>query len=633
MNKLHRFAAPLLATASIATMSHAATLQTAAPQVTQVAAAAPTAAVDFEIFLPLRDKAGLQNLLAAQQTAGSPSYHKWLTPAQFGAKFGPTATSFANVEGAATAAGLQVTAVHTRSIHVSGSAAQVNKFLQTSLNSLSYSDGHVRMQAAGPITLPAGLKQEGVVIAAFTHLPEKQVSSKVVTGPMATPNNRFGPYGGYFANDMKQAYDYPSYATKLASGANLDGTGVPVAVLMSSTALNVDLDLYFNYNHFHNSTGKTPPHISVVKVDGGAPFGPDNGASAEASLDVQQVLGGAPGAAVTIVNIPDLSDEHILDGYVTIVDSNTWALVNSSFGGCELGYTPAYNNGVDETAVLKTYDEVFAQGNTQGITFVASSGDEAGLSCPSVNYFYGAKNAVFVPSVEFPSDDPNVTAVGGGNLETTYTSGSLTSQYVAENAISNPEIPYDIYGFGANVSGGQWGAGGGQSVVFAQPTYQNWVEFYGNKVTGRIVPDVGMQVGGCPGGISKPNCPGVSPPDVSYVYTAIDGNFYGLIGTSVSSPEFVGALALVEENAGGRLGNINPFLWSQGYSQVDFGGAKAAAPAQFYHKNQTGHDGVYYHSSTTGFDYMYGNGSPDIRTLFGMTGYAPAGNPETPTNP
>jgi hypothetical protein len=30
---------------------------------------------------------------------------------------------------------------------------------------------------------------------------------------------------------------------------------------------------------------------------------------------------------------------------------------------------------------------------------------------------------------------------------------------------------------------------------------------------------------------------------------------------------------------------------------------------------------------------MYGNGSPDIRTLFGMTGYAPAGNPETPTNP
>jgi hypothetical protein len=120
---------------------------------------------------------------------------------------------------------------------------------------------------------------------------------------------------------------------------------------------------------------------------------------------------------------------------------------------------------------------------------------------------------------------------------------------------------------------------------------------------------------------------------VSFVVTAVAGNFYGLIGTSVSSPEFVGALALVVANHGGRLGNINPFLWSQGYTQVDLGGAKAAPAAQFFHKNQPGYDGVYRHTDTFGFDYMYGNGSPDVRKLFGMTGYTPAGNPQTITNP
>jgi subtilase family serine protease len=345
---------------------------------------------------------------------------------------------------------------------------------------------------------------------------------------------------------------------------------------------------------------------------------------------------------VTLVSLPDLSDGHILDGYVAIVDANTYDLVNSSFGGPELGYTAPYNLGVDETEVLKIYDEVFEQGNAQGITFVASSGDESGLSIPPPSYFAGAAGTSFVAGVDTPAADPNVTAVGGGNLDTTMppnlpvdgyiTSPNLPAQYVGENADSNPEVPYDPYGVGVTVKGGRWGAGGGQSVIFGLPTYQNWVLFYGNNVSGRIVPDVGMQVGGCPGGLSYPNCPGPVP-GVSFVWTAIDGYFYGLIGTSVSSPEFVGALAIAEQNAGGRFGNVNPFLWSRGYSQTDLGGANASPQAQFFHKNQAGFDGVYNHTSTVGFDFMYGNGSPNVRTLFGMTGYAPTGTPESPTNP
>jgi subtilase family serine protease len=236
--------------------------------------------------------------------------------------------------------------------------------------------------------------------------------------------------------------------------------------------------------------------------------------------------------------------------------------------------------------------------------------------------------------VETPADDPNVTSVGGGNLITTTppnpqtTPPTLTSKYVAENALSDPEVPYDIFGFGANVSGGRWGAGGGQSVVFARPTYQNWITFFGNNVPGRAVPDVGMQVGGCPSGLAA-RCGSTD----SAVVVGFAGGFFGVIGTSVSSPEFVGALALVVEEKGGRLGNLNPFLWAQGFVQTDLGGANAAPVAQFFHKGQKGYNGVVHTTDTVGFDYMYGNGSPNVRTLFGLTGFAPAGDPQTISNP
>src|SRR5665213_957608 len=196
-----------------------------------------------------------------------------------------------------------------------------------------------------------------------------------------------------------------------------------------------------------------PPRTCWTSSDAStaAPPAFPGGAAVEASLDVQQVLGGAPGSSVTLVGIPDLSDAHILDGYVAIVDNNKWDLVNSSFGGCELGYTPPYNAGINETGVLAIYDEVFQQGNAQGITFMASSGDEAGLECPNLNYFYGRPGAVFVPSVSIPASSPNVTAVGGGNLYTTPppspqpTPPVLTSKYVAELAFGDAEIPYDVY--------------------------------------------------------------------------------------------------------------------------------------------------------------------------------------------
>jgi subtilase family serine protease len=237
-----------------------------------------------------------------------------------------------------------------------------------------------------------------------------------------------------------------------------------------------------------------------------------------------------------------------------------------------------------------------------------------------------------------------VTAVGGGNLVTVM-DGTLNSAYVRESAFGDPRFPYDIFGVGQDVSGGYWGAGGGISSVFAKPAYQYLADT--GSHAWRTNPDVGMQVGGL--GFSQLNgsAPGFcdSPaiscsPDDSSVLTAfgvgIGGGFFFTIGTSVSSPEFVGALALFEQQLGKhhRMGNVNYFLYAQGALQSLAGGASAPAALQFYHRNIPGFDGFWNGGfPSQNYDYIYGNGSPDVRKLFGLRGYPAAGLPQTPSNP
>ena len=108
------------------------------------------------------------------------------------------------------------------------------------------------------------------------------------------------------------------------------------------------------------------------------------------------------------------------------------------------------------------------------------------------------------------------------------------------------------------------------------------------------------------------------------------------IGTSVSSPEFVGALALYEQQFGKhhRMGNVNYFLYAAAALQTSPVRPSAPAALQFYHRDIPGNDGLYNGGfPSNNYDYIYGNGSPDVRKLFGLKNYPAAGVPQTPTNP
>jgi subtilase family serine protease len=599
--------------------------------------AQPTQSVTFDVFLPLRNRSQLDALLAAQQDQNSPQYHKWLTPSQFGAQFGPDAQTMQRAVTYLRKQGFSVT-TQTRSLHVTGNASQVTSSFGIALNVARTHDGHsILVQSAVPV-MPNELASLGAHIVGFTpHV--KHVFAVKPTLPLALPDNRYSADGPYWYDDLKQAYQYPANDA-VSSGKKkiqLNGTGATIGVLISSDVLDADINAVFNHEHWTATTGLPNPQLFARRyIDGAVPggFSPFSNDSFEASLDVQQELGGAPGAHVILNDIPDLSDAHVIDGYIDIVEANDIDVVSSSFGLCELFYTADYNLGTDFTYILGIYDEIFAQGNSQGISFLASSGDNAGKECLSLDF------TQFIAGVSTPAADPNVTAVGGTNLVTTFTPpvlSKLNSAYVGENAWADPLIPYDPFGIGINATGGFWGAGGGYSTLFAKPPYQ-FVVATGSD-TQRSVPDIGMQVGGCPlgiaaldngicdGGPSAINGNGNTDRSAAIVGfdVAFYHGFFGVIGTSVSSPELAGAVANLIATQG-RQGNLNYYIYG-------LAGVQSHGGQKFYHTNIPGYNGVQNTLLNGAYSLSTGAGTPIVTQFILQPSGAQAGVPRTPSNP
>jgi subtilase family serine protease len=572
-----------------------------------VSPAAKNQVVQFSVFLPLQNSSQLDQLITSLHTQGSPNYQKWLSPQAFRAQFGAKPSDLAHVESVLAGYGITVLNTTSHGLQVQGTVAAIQNAFGATLWNAVGPNGHSILISTTPLKLPAALNQVGAHVASFSPMVRQHPHAQRLgaTGKVI-PNNRFSPVGPYLSDDLKQAYDFPSFQVRT-------GAGRTIGIVDNGDFLDSDMALYFSLLNL------SPPTINRVVIDGGAPFDPNN--SAETELDLQQAGGMAPHATLVLYNIPDLSDQSILDAYTAIVETNAVDIVSSSFGGAEGLYTAAYNGGTDFTYILQLFDDVFRQGNAQGITFVASSGDLAGLGLPSLSYFTTTPQnppivaGNFLPGIETPASDPHVTAAGGTNLITTYNPPSLASNYVSENAFPDPLVPFDPYGVGNLASGGLWGSGSGSSIVFVKPPYQLLVN---TGSLARTIPDVSLMMGGCPDIAVQP-----CPPNRSFIIVAIDGQFFGFVGTSLCSPAFAGVLALEEENLGARrLGNVNYQIYAQ----------LATAQLVNFHTNIPGFNGI---ASTTlfGYDPVLGARTPFVKNLIFAPLAAPAGNPQTPSNP
>ena len=587
--------------------------------------AAPTTKVRFRLILPLRNEQRLDQLLKGQTDPNSSQYHKWLSVRAFADQFLPTPTNIADVSRAAQSLGLTVIETDRHSVLVQATASRIQTVFNTQLRRSRQAHRLGRLIAPGPLVSPPVLAVTGALTPAFANLVAPRPTLHHATVPLGTQGRKVRA-GPYWFTDLKQAYDYPAYNASRGD-RRVDGSGAAVAILMSGDVLDTDVEAMFRHEKWTRFASEPIPVVNRVLINGGPVADQFSAGSIEAALDVQMVLGGAPGASTTLFKIPDLSDSSIIDGLIAIVDRNDSDIVSMSIGGPQNVYLPGYNGGVDYRYVLRMYDALFKQGCAQGITFVAGSGDQGGLSSPSANYFNTDPNdrPVFVRGVSFLSDSPHVTSVGGGNLITALdgTDESASPTYIGENGIADRTLATDVFGLGKAVRGGYWGAGGGISLIFPRPAWQASTPTGTN--TARTEPDVAMQVGGCPSGLTAdPGCDMLGSRSAVYVY--VGGTPYPLIGTSVAAPEFASAVALfVGQN--GRQGNLNPYLYSMARAQAK-GGARA------FHQGQVAFDG-YWASTDQGltYNYIFGNGSPDVRVLFGFEDMPAAGSPASASNP
>lgn len=561
-----------------------------------------TQKVEFDVFLPLQHKADLDSLVETLNDTGSSSYHMWLKPAEFKSRFGPSAASIATVRKQLEAYGLSTDLVSTQRIHVTGDAHAVEQAFATQLRVGTFASGRKTIAAATPISLPGILSSNGAVVTGLSGFIRMRAHSRRLAAPVA--DNRYSDVGPYWFTDLKQAYKYPSYKV-------YTGKGVTIGVLMSNDFNLADMTKFFTHEKL------AVPKMSTVNINGGAPYDPD--LSTETHLDMQQTGGMAPNASIILYNLPDLSDSNIIDGLLQILNDNKADVVNMSFGGPEIFYTPAYNDGQDLTDILGIYDDIFKQGNAQGITFVASSGDQGALPAPPLACFDPSATSAcgsFQPSAETPASSPHVTGVGGTNLTTTLSSTSLDSKYISEQAYGDP-LAVDVF-YGTPATGGIWGSGGGDSIYYKKPTFQRLVDTGSKKF--RTVPDLSGHMGGCPAGSVEP-CAASD----SSVIVAIAGGLYAVVGTSASAPDVAGLLALKVERYGSRLGNENPEIYALAALQ------NAGLPINFYHDNVPGYNGLY--TTKKGYNRVLGNGSV-IGINFLLAPLVPtAGTPQTPSNP
>jgi subtilase family serine protease len=368
---------------------------------------------------------------------------------------------------------------------------------------------------------------------------------------------------------------------------------------MSSDYQDSDITQYFDHENLK------PPVVIRRRINGGADFSPDSPASVEAEVDIQQAGTMAPEATLILYITPDLSDASVLAGYLRIIEENRADIVTSSFGAFEALYGEKYNNGIDLSDILKVYDNLFKQGNAQGITFVASSGDSGGIGVPPLEYFDALPTnppqivGSFLPGVETPASSPHVTAVGGTNLITSDPMAQgRESTYVAEHADGDPLIPLDPYGVGNLLTGGYWGSGGGRSMYYGQPEYQRLLMLTNHGERYRTIPDVSLHMGGCPETASQP-----CGFDRSSDYVIFAGGLYKVIGTSTSAPAFAGLLAL-REQLSGRLGNANYFIYKLADEQLN----RRQESEKYFHENIPGFNG-YYQTRFGRYNLVLGLGS------------------------
>ena len=589
------------------------------------------ASMSLRFSMTPAQQADLTQLLANQLNPSSASYHQWLTPEQFGARFGLSSADIAKVSAWLTSQGFTITRTARSSTYVafSGTVAQAQQAFGTSIHNLSL-NGEAHFSNVTDPVLPSAIA--GVVTSivglndfkAKPHSRARNVPSIDPSQPHYTQT-----LSGVTSHYISPADFYTIYnETPLLTGSTPAGTGVTIAV-MGNTAINSSNVLPDpDVAQFRTAAGL--PAINL-KLQSAAAGGADGGVSAvdvdEAHLDIEWSGAAAPGATILFV----YSTNNIFaDSLTYAIDNKVAPIITISYGLCETGWG---------TAMLASYNSLLAQANAQGQTVISSSGDAGATDCDGVGIATEGLN------VDFPASSPYATSAGGtmfsGDVNSPATYWSSTNGTNGGSALSYiPEQPWNettaSAGLGYNDGTGGGAGGGGASAFFSKPAWQTGTGVPSDS--SRDLPDIALNAAAIHDGYvvcSSGDGQGETPCTNGFLTSSGAPNVFG--GTSFVAPAFAGILALVEQKTNptgattGWLGNVGPTL---------YGFLNGPTYGSVFHDIITGNNSVPCTQGTsncpnggstgftagTGYDQASGLGSFDINALVtGWSGVKPVG--------
>jgi subtilase family serine protease len=307
--------------------------------------------------------------------------------------------------------------------------------------------------------------------------------------------------------------------------------------------------------------------------------------SVETALDVEWVHSMAPEANILNVTT-DPAETLGVQGFPAmmnaeqfIVDNHQATVISQSFAAAEESF--------NSTSALMNLRHAFIDAAANGVTVMGSSGDSGTANTgrqPIKN-----PSVIPYPTVEWPASDPLVTGMGGTYLCTDPNTGL---------GVDTSDPPASCNNTPPTREKGWIDAGGGFSHVFAKPSYQDALPAGSTAIdTMRGVPDVATQASSQTGTLVYDTSPGA-------------GGWFIVGGTSCSSPEFSGMVAIADQIAGHGLGQINPTLYklanSADYSNEFFDVTTG--------NNQTDPN-IPGYPATTGWDPITGLGTPNAANL------------------
>jgi subtilase family serine protease len=537
-------------------------------------------------------QADLTQLLAAQQNRRSPQFHKFLTPETYAARFGLNTADIEKITLWLETNGFSnVEASRGRNwISFSGTAGQVQAAMHTSIHNYTL-NGEAHIANATDPQFPKALQG---IVAGMRGLHNFNMKPHIRLRPNFTSSVSGSTYMA--PDDWATIYDAkPLYSAGL-DGSPISGETYSIVVVGQSDVQLSDLAA------FRANIGLSAKPPTVVVPPGDLDPGIVSADEAESDLDLEWAGAIAKNGNILFVTADSTTDNGVIDSIAYAINNNVAPILSTSYGYCE-----AELAGQSD---FNTQDALYKQANAQGMTVVAASGDAGAADCDT------GYPAALGLSVDFPGSSQYVTSIGGTTLTVAAAGAYWSSSNNSSNGSALQYIPEVVWNDTSNPATGGVGleaSGGGASIYESKPSWQTGT---GVPSDGhRDVPDIAFA--------GSPNQDGLLYCGHNFCTNGFrngssTGNLDVTGGTSAGPPPFAGVLAMLVQKMGGRLGNVNPNLYSVAQISTnafhDITSGNNIVPCRVGTLNCT--TGSLGYSAGVGYDQTTGLGSLDVYNTF-----------------